>query len=341
MAAVIAPWLYQAGKDLAASAETGDLPALLEWLGAACGRAKFGRFYDRALLLSALCFMPLLWRRIKTLKAAGEPESAVKPRISRRSVGIQIAVACVISGSLLWTTGWLLALTGAYELKASAPSVAKFVSKALLPAVGASLLEEWLFRGVLLGLWLRFARPTAACIGASLLFAFLHFLDPPGPSAIQNPGHALAGFELLGKILLHFTDLRFFVADFATLTVVGLILGWARVRTGALWFSIGLHSGWILAFKAFGLFYREVPGHPLHPWGVGGSLRSGIVPLIALGLTTVVCHFVLNRISSAGLTAHHGDHEDLFETRAAKGSGALVDGGARRENVVDEYRAGG
>lgn len=342
MAAVISPWLYQAGKHLAASAETRDLPVMLEYLGGACGRAKFGRFYDRSLLFSAVCFVPLLWRRIKTLKAAaGEVNPPAKPRISRRSVVIQIAVACVISSSLLCILGGLLDSSGAYELKDRIPGFGKVLSKVLLPAVGASLMEEWLFRGVLLGLWLRFARPAAACLGSSLLFAFLHFLEPPGSSAIQNPGHALAGFELLGKILLHFTDPRFFVTDFATLTAVGLILAWARVRTGALWFSIGLHSGWILAFQAFGLFYREVPSHPLHPWGVGDSLRSGMLPLLALGLTAVVCRFVLDRISPAGLTAHHGDHKDLLETRAAKGARAFVDGGTGREHVIDEHRAGG
>jgi hypothetical protein len=71
------------------------------------------------------------------------------------------------------------------------------------------------------------------------------------------------------------------------------------VRTGALWFSIGLHAGWVAAFKGFNLLYRGVDDHPLRPWGVGDDLRSGILPLLALGVTAIVCHFALKRFSRA------------------------------------------
>lgn len=318
MAALLVPWLYQGGKYLAASAETGDLPAVLEWLGAACGRAKFGRFFDRALLISVLSTMPFFLRRLKALRlASGEMQQLVKPRFSGQSIAVQILVACVIAGGMLLALGIALEMYGAYVPKSKAPGASKILSKVLIPAVAASLLEEWLFRGVFLGLWLRFARPLWACIGTSLLFGFLHFLKPPDGTIIADPTHALAGFDLLGKILLHFTDPRFFVTDFATLTGVGLILAWARIRTGALWFSIGLHSGWILAFQAFGLFYRKVPAHPLRPWGVGDNLRSGMLPLLMLGLTAVLCHFVLKRFPPAVSAAHDGDDENLAETGAA------------------------
>jgi len=149
----------------------------------------------------------------------------------------------------------------------------------------------------LLGLWLRYAKPAFAVAGISLLFAFLHFLAPPDGSVIANPGSVFSGFELLGKILLHFTDPLFFVTDFLTLLVVGLMLAWARVRTGALWFSIGLHAGWIFAFKNFNLVYQKIPGHPMFPWGVGDSLRSGLVPLAVLGLTALVCQYALKAFS--------------------------------------------
>jgi uncharacterized protein len=294
---LIAPWIYQAGKDLAASAEAKDLPAILEWLGSACGRAKFGRFFDRALLFSALVLMPFLWRRVKALRA-GKPEPLTKTRYSAGAVVAQIALAFVIAGGLLWLLGVSLEAAGAYIAKADPPATRKVFTKALIPALVVSPLEEWLFRGVLLGLWLRFARPVTACVGTSLLFAFLHFLKPPDGTSIADPTHALAGFELLGKILLHFTDPRFFVTDFATLTVVGLILAWARLRTGALWFSIGLHSGWILAFQSFGMLHRDVADHALRPWGVGDSLRSGILPMLALALTALICHFAMKRFEA-------------------------------------------
>lgn len=297
MTAVISPWVYQAGKQLAATAQASDLPGAVEWLAAACERSKFSRFFDRSLLLCALVGLPFLLRRIRKLRSEAVGEQTPRVKISWQLAAIQILTGCVIAGGLLWALGGILEAVGFYSAKSNPPTFAKLLPKILIPAVVTSLLEEWLFRGLLLGLWLRFARPLAACIGISLLFAFLHFLKPPDGTMIADPSHPLAGFELLGKILLHFTEPMFFITDFATLLAIGLILAWARVRTGALWFSIGLHAGWIMSFKAFNILYKQVPDHFLSPWGVGDNLRSGLLPLVTLGLTAVVCHFALRRFA--------------------------------------------
>lgn len=297
MTAVISPWVYQAGKQLAATAEASDLPGAVEWLAAACGRSKFSRFFDRSLLLCALVGLPFLLRQIKKLRVIAVNEESFRARVSWQMAAVHILTGCVIAGGLLWTLGGILEAVGFYSLKNNPPSLAKLLPKILIPAVVASLLEEWLFRGILLGLWLRFARPLAACIGISMLFAFLHFLKPPEGTLIADPEHPLSGFELLGKILLHFTEPMFFITDFATLLAIGLILAWARVRTGALWFSIGLHAGWIMSFKAFNILYKQVPEHFLSPWGVGDNLRSGLLPLVTLGLTAMICHFALQRFA--------------------------------------------
>jgi membrane protease YdiL (CAAX protease family) len=298
MAAAISPWLYQAGKSLAAQAAAHELAAIWEWLGASCGRAKFGRFFDRSLLLSALVLLPLLLRRIRILHRADAVPLEARAHHCWRTAVVQALAGCLIAGGLLWGMGMLLELAGAYVPKAVAHAPGKLWSKILMPALAAAVVEEWLFRGVLLGLWLRFTRPLAAAFGTSLWFAILHFLKPPSGTVIADPAHPLAGFDLLGKILLHFADPRFFVTDFATLTLVGMILALARLRTGALWFSIGLHAGWIAAFKAFNMWYKSVPGHPLQPWGVGESLRSGLLPLATLAVTALVCHFALRYFST-------------------------------------------
>ena len=299
LAELLTPWLYQGGKWLAATAELRELPTLVESLAGSCGRAEIGRFFDRALLFSALVLLPVLLRRIKRMRCGPLPTAAELTHYPWRSVAWQLLAGCVIAGGLLWAMGAILDAAGAYHPKGKPLEAGKLLSKVVIPAVAAPLIEEWLFRGLLLGLWLRFAKPAAACIGTSLVFAFLHFLNPPEGAVIADPAHALAGFELLGKILLHFSNPLFFVTDFATLFVVGLILAWARVRTGALWFSIGLHAGWVAALKGYNLLYRAVDGHFLSPWGVGESLRAGLLPLLTLGVTAIVCHFVLKRFSRA------------------------------------------
>lgn len=298
LAAGIAPWLYQAGKSLAGAAAGKELPAVLEWLGAACGRADFSRFYSRALVASAVMLLPFLFWRIRGLRALDGGTGDRCGRVSWRSAILQIAVGFLIAAGMLWGIGMVLNALGAYALKTNPMSVGKVVAKSLPPTLVVPLLEEWLFRGLLLGLWLKFAKPASACIGTSLYFAFVHFLKLPEGSELGNPASPLAGFELLGKILVHFTNPQFFVTDFATLFVIGMILAWARVRTGALWFSIGLHAGWIMAFKGYNMLYRPIFDHPLRPWGVGESLRSGLFPLLTLALTAAICHYALRGFES-------------------------------------------
>ncbi len=295
LAALIAPWLYVWGKSLGEMAAVEELPGLLEWLGAACKRSDFQRYFSRALVIAAVVLLPFLFCRVRGVwvTAGGISEPGTRP--SWTSAWVQMAVGCVVAGGILWATGMLLAMLGAYVLKPQPMAWNALAGKVAGAAAGASLLEEWLFRGLLLGLWLRFARPLAACVGTSLFFSFIHFLKLPAGAVIADPTTALAGFEFLREILLHFTEPLFFVADFTTLFVVGMILSQARLRTGALWFPIGLHAGWIIAFKSFHLRYVSVAGNLLHPWGVGETLRSGLVPMLALGLTAVICHFILRR----------------------------------------------
>lgn len=290
LAAVLAPWAYQGGKWLAAMAETRDWPALVESLAGSCRRAKLDRYFDRCLLASALVLLPSLMRRIRRIRAEDGTDDAFRlRRVPWREASAQLATG------LVWSTGWLWALSlalvwvGALEWRSSMPDIGRIFSKAVVPAIGAAFVEEWLFRGLLLGLWLRVVRPVAACLGSALMFSLLHFLDPPPGTVFANAADPLAGFQLLGAMLGHLGDPLFFITDFATLVVVGLILAWSRWRTGALWMAAGLHAGWIFGFKLCGLLCEAVPDHPLRPWWVGDTLRSGILPMLVLALTALAC----------------------------------------------------
>lgn len=294
LAAALTPWLYQGGKGLAALTAERDLPAVVEWLGASCGRAKLGRYFDRSLLIAALLLLPVLWRRIRRI-GSGSTRHGLR-RIGWRAGLVQAATAMVVAAGILGGLCLIIAWAGAIETKSAAPSAGRLVSRALLPAVGASVVEEWLFRGLLLGLWLRFAKPPGAAAGSALLFAFLHFLKPPPGRIIADPSHPLAGFELLGGVLLHYTDPQFLLVDFGVLVGVGCVLAWSRLRTGALWFPIGLHAGWIMVVKICNLLCERVPDHPLRPWWVGDSLRSGLLPLLTLLVTAGVSGLVLPRL---------------------------------------------
>jgi membrane protease YdiL (CAAX protease family) len=290
LAAVLAPWVCRGGQWLAAEAQMKELPRLIEWVAESCGRAKFSRFFDRSLLFSALFFLPFLIRRIRWVRSTVPSRSGVQRYVMEwRTVAWQIMSGFLIAATLLALLCLGVAMAGGYVARPEVGGMGKYFQKAVVPAVFAALVEEWLFRGLLYGICLRFVRPWSAVLGTAFLFSLLHFLHPPAGVEFADPRHPLAGFVLLGSIVRHFTDPLFFVTDFATLLFVGIILGWARMKTGALWFGVGLHAGWILALKSCSFFFTANADHFLRPWWIGSSLRSGILPLLVLGLTAALC----------------------------------------------------
>jgi uncharacterized protein len=295
LAGALAPWIYQGGKWLGGLSGEGHLPAVLEWLGAAAARSSFERFFNRSLLLSALLLLPCLLRRLRTLRQLQETPVLPLP-YPWPTRWLHFSVGLLIASGPLWMLGISMEAAGAFQAHSETPGFAKFLKKAVIPAAGASLVEEWFFRGLLLGLWLKLARPLAACVGTSLIFAAVHFVELPAGAVIANPTAASAGFQLLGHSAMHFTDLRFFTGDFLTLFAVGLILGAARVRTGGLAFAIGLHAGWVLTLRGFHLLHQASPQNTPDSWMIGTDLRSGLLPLATLALTGLICHFILRHM---------------------------------------------
>ena len=55
-------------------------------------------------------------------------------------------------------------------------------------------------------------------------------------------------------MLAGFADFHALVPGFFSLTLAGILLGLAYQRTGNLYFSIGLHAGWIFWLKTYGAF---------------------------------------------------------------------------------------
>jgi len=301
LAAAIAPWLYQAGKALAEFTAAGDFPRLIESVGGSCRRAGFGRYFNRALLLAALALLPFLLRRLRFLRADGTGAAKrLWQKLPWKNALIQTLAGCFIAIGVLWGFASLLESIGYFVSNHKPAALSRLLAQVLVTAVAVSLVEEWLFRGLLLGLWLRYARPVTACIGASLLFAVLHFVEPPQGWRVLDPTHWLAGFSLLGGILAHFTCGIFILTEFIPMLAVGLALAWARLRSGALWLPIGLHIGWIIALKFFTMTHHfGAAKKPNELWLGFGDLRTGLLPLSALAVTVLFCHFAIKRMGAS------------------------------------------
>ena len=116
-----------------------------------------------------------------------------------------------------------------------------------------------------------------------MLYAIVHFMtgkdvDPAGPI------HWYSGLEVLPKMLRGFAKWDAVIPGFFTLTLVGMLLGLAYQRTGNLYFSIGLHGGWIFWIKFYRVMTVPVDGANTWLWG-GNNPTDG---LLALGMLAVM-----------------------------------------------------
>ncbi len=283
-AALVAPWLHDAGKWFASQAGSSEWPAAVESVAASCARAEMDRYFNRSLLVSALALLPWLTRRLRT--ADGHSPGRGTHGSWDRHHSQQILAGFVIGGAAMGLLGFAALKLGAMQPREIPAPWSAWLTKALLPAAAVSVIEEWIFRGILLGLWLRLASPAVACTGTAAMFSFLHFLDPPGSARAVD---ALSGFHMLGSMLSQYTDPRFLIADFGTLFAAGLLLGWLRIRSGTLWLPIGIHAGWVFALKGASLLMRRPPGTMTDSWLLGDSLRSGLLPMLMVLASAAAC----------------------------------------------------
>jgi uncharacterized protein len=160
-------------------------------------------------------------------------------------------------------------------------------------AVGVSVLEEVIFRGVLYGLSRRMMGAFTSACWTSIIFAILHFIKSSGNSP-QTPD-IWSGFREFSQIFSGAPPFPIGLFAFATLFSIGLLLCWSVERTRSLALPIGLHAGWVFAIQTINLFteYRTVT--PIHlPW-VGPNVISGVVPVGIFAILAICATFLLCR----------------------------------------------
>jgi membrane protease YdiL (CAAX protease family) len=267
LACVMSPPLYWTGSWLA---EAGVLPIVQGF--------PFHRYFSRSIQISALI---LLWPAFRWIGIR---------RISELGIEKNPAWTRDLAAGFLIAFLPVLALGAGYFWNAVYAFRPDWEGAKLLRIVGTaaavSVLEEFLFRCVFLGLCLM-AMGRAAAVGFSaVFFAAVHFLKT-SKQPLETPVSWTSGFEQLPLLFSSAPPWPLIGWGFASLLVAGLILAWATLRTRSLFLAIGLHAGWILGQQGIQMFgkFQPRPLESLLPW-VGPNLVSGAVPtgLIPLGV---------------------------------------------------------
>jgi uncharacterized protein len=266
-----APPLYWAAEAMAAR---GVWPGLVEF--------GFERFFRRALLVGAVVFFwPLLrWLGVRSFRELG----LVRNTRPWRDVGAGFAIATVP----LLLVGAVLVVFGVYSLRAEVAPVG--VAERTVSTVVVPLIEEPLFRGLILGVLLRGLQPIAAVLVSSAFFSILHFLKAPDDTSAAVTW--TSGLQSVANAFSQFAEPMLVLAGFTTLFLIGCVLADARIRTRSLWLPIGLHAGWIWGNGIFNKVARRE--FEMLPW-LGRNLLIGLVPLAVVLFTWWLVRLWLKR----------------------------------------------
>jgi len=262
----------------------------------------FHRVFSRIAQIAALVFLWPLIRsiRIKSISQLGIDSNPYRTR--DLVAGLLIAIIPVALLAVVYLQIDVLRIRNEFSLT---PIIRIFFTAAFV-----SVFEEFLFRCVLLGLAVQSMRRLPALVIVSAAFSVVHFIKPKGLIPAGEVGW-MSGVHLLGSSFDGGLAVSVLTGGLVTLFVIGMLTGFATVKTRSLWLAIGLHAGWILVQQCLNLFtrYRIKPPDALMPWVgpnvVSGMVPTGIVPVTVLLVTGLCVWWYLIRVGRGPSKASH------------------------------------
>ncbi|HZC36338.1 MAG TPA: CPBP family intramembrane glutamic endopeptidase [Chthoniobacterales bacterium] len=274
--------MIAAGKIVSYLLGTVLLGALLAppfyWLGLACSQISalhflkdtdFQRYFARSTVISAFLLLPLVlrWIGLQRFHQLGLSRNPFRWRDVVAGFFLAITITAVL--------GLIAIQSGIYTLKSHLPW--HLVAGVFFPALSVAVIEEFLFRGAILGLVRQTLSTVPAIVLVSALFSIVHFLRPVDGqiSVVQW----YSGFALLEKVFWRFSDPLLVGGGFMTIFVLGLLLAHSAVGTRSLWLSIGLHAGIVFGKMSFNKLTKQLAEAP--PW-FGPELTVGLGSVVTL-----------------------------------------------------------
>jgi uncharacterized protein len=230
-------------------------------------RFPFPRIFDRTVMVTLLAAMLVCSRSMGFPALMREGFAAPRANLSRLLSGLAIAVAAI---AILFA----LAFASGAGADASCGAVIARAIKFVIPAFAIGIIEEGFFRAFLLGGMRRDCGSRAALAVTSAFYALAHLVRSPAHYYLVG-FHPAAGFHNLVASAAQLGHPVTAAPTLVGLFLLGMVLGEAFLTTGTVWFSIGLHAGFVLGAKTWPGVARD--GVPVSRWIAG----PGPVPLIA------------------------------------------------------------
>jgi len=256
-------------------------PLVAAGSSAAGWRFPFPRIFDRTVMATLL--LAMLWAErdlnLGSLLSRGFRHPATTS-IVRAIRGLVVAICAI---AILFALA--LAAGGGIGM-VDRGAAAALIPKYFLAAIAIAIIEEGFFRAFLLGGMKGDFGNRVALIASAAIYAAAHLVRSPARFYVTgyDPG---AGLITLAHSIDQFTNPAIAIPTLIGLFILGIVLGEAYILTGSVYFSIGLHSGFVLGAK---LWPKIILGRAMLPWWVAGG---GAIPLIGGAAAWVIAIVIL------------------------------------------------
>jgi membrane protease YdiL (CAAX protease family) len=242
-------------------------------------RFPFPRIFDRTVMATLLIAMLFAARDLKLISLMIKGLVHL-PRRSFRYAVRGFVVAMIAIAILI---GLAIAFGGR---TADIGTAIALIPKYFLAAIAIAFIEEAFFRAFLLGGMRRDFGKRVALIVSAAIYAIAHLVRSPARFYVTGytPG---AGLITLAHSIDQFKDPGIAIPTLVGLFLLGLVLGEAYILTGSVYFSIGLHCGFVLGSK---LWPKIILDRAVVPWWIAGG---GAIPLIGGAAAWVIAIAVL------------------------------------------------
>lgn len=253
-------------------------------------KTEFHGYFDRAAMVVALVG---LWPLAKLLHLKRDEITGTVPFSAGWK---QLLISFALAAALLLVMGTVCLWLEACKMIRNPAWLA--LGTPLISGLVVACMEEFLFRGAVLGILRRTLSERSGVFWTTVLFAIVHFLKPPDHS-VSDSAEVIwsSGFLHVTRLFSGFGRWNDFLGEFLLLCGVGWVLARARLATGGLWASIGLHAGWVAGMKYFNQLTnttKALRDGAFAPWMVENHCKAivspvvGFVPLIAILITGVL-----------------------------------------------------
>jgi CAAX protease family protein len=249
-------------------------------VSAAGWRFPFPRIFDRTVMATLLIAMLFAARDLNlgSLMSRGfrHPAATSVVRALRGFAVAMLAIA-ILFGLALAVGGGGIGDHG---------SAVALIPKYFLSAIAIGFIEEAFFRAFLLGGMKSDFGNRVALIASAAIYAVAHLVRSPARFYVTGYAPA-AGLVTLAHSVDQFTNPAIAIPTLIGLFLLGIVLGEAYILTGSVYFSIGLHCGFVLGAK---MWPKIILNRAAIPWWIAGG---GAIPLIAGATAWVIAIVIL------------------------------------------------